>query len=86
MSRSRRYSKMNDLRKLEPGQLMLVPSTAQEFNLLTPNNTIYKLIGGALIKQDPAEAKANVRRRLEFLNEEMCVELTQSEARIDVRS
>ena len=45
----------------------------QEFNLLTPNNTIYKLIGTALVKQDPVEAKANVRKRLEFIGNEMCV-------------
>ena len=49
-----------------------IPSI-QEFNLLTPNNTIYKLIGTALVKQDPVEAKANVRKRLEFIGNEMCV-------------
>lgn len=45
----------------------------QEFNLLTPNNTIYKLIGSALVKQDPTEAKANVNKRLEFIQNEMYV-------------
>ncbi|KAL7006821.1 Prefoldin subunit 6 [Cystobasidiomycetes sp. EMM_F5] len=43
----------------------------KEFNLLTPNNTIYKLIGPALIKQDPVEAKANVRKRIEFIQNEI---------------
>lgn len=46
-------------------------SVEKEFNLLTPNNTIYKLIGTALVKQDPAEAKANVRKRLEFIGNEI---------------
>jgi prefoldin beta subunit len=45
----------------------------QEFSILTPNNTIYKLIGTALVKQDQSEAKANVKKRLEFINGEMCV-------------
>lgn len=48
----------------------ILPPT-QEFNLLTPNNTIYKLIGSALVKQDPVEAKANVAKRIEFIKNEM---------------
>merc|ERR1712230_74505 len=43
----------------------------KEFNLLTPNNTIYKLVGSALVKQDPVEAKANVSKRLEFIRNEI---------------
>lgn len=43
----------------------------QEFGLLTPNNTVYKLIGTALVKQDQVEAKANVKKRLEFIQGEM---------------
>ncbi|KAK9900617.1 prefoldin subunit [Cystobasidium minutum MCA 4210] len=46
-------------------------SVDKEFGLLTPNNTVYKLIGTALVKQDQAEAKANVKKRLEFIQGEI---------------
>lgn len=36
-------------------------------------NTIYKLVGPALVEQDQTEAKANVEKRLEFIKSEMCV-------------
>jgi len=32
---------------------------------------VYKLIGPALIKQDPVEARSNVGKRLEFINGEL---------------
>lgn len=41
---------------------------------MTPNNTVYKLIGTALVKQDQTEAKANVKKRLEFIQGEMYAE------------
>lgn len=31
---------------------------------------VYKAIGPALVKQDPMEAKSNVRKRLEFIKNE----------------
>ena len=40
---------------------------------MTDKNTVYKLIGPVLVKQDQAEAKANVAKRLEFITSEMCV-------------
>ena len=40
---------------------------------MTDKNTVYKLIGPVLVKQDQAEAKANVEKRLEFITSEMCV-------------
>lgn len=43
----------------------------QEFALLKPHNTIYKMIGPGLVKQDQVEAKTNVEKRLEFINSEM---------------
>ncbi|KAK0550299.1 Prefoldin subunit 6 [Tilletia horrida] len=43
----------------------------QEFAKLTPNNQVYKLIGPALVKQDQAEAKANVDKRIEFIKNEV---------------
>ncbi|KZV75296.1 Prefoldin beta-like protein [Peniophora sp. CONT] len=43
----------------------------KEFTSLTPNNTVYKLIGPVLVKQDQAEAKSNVDTRLEFIRGEI---------------
>ena len=37
----------------------------QELKLLDDESSVYKLIGPALIKQDPLEAKHNVEKRLE---------------------
>jgi chaperonin cofactor prefoldin len=45
----------------------------QEFTTLTPNNVVYKLVGPVLVKQDQAEAKSNVDKRLEFIRGEMSV-------------
>jgi prefoldin beta subunit len=35
------------------------------------DGNVYKLIGPALIKQDAAEAKANVAKRIEFIKQEL---------------
>lgn len=43
----------------------------QEFSLLKSHNQVYKLIGPGLVKQDQAEARSNVEKRLEFINSEM---------------
>lgn len=45
----------------------------KEFATLKPGNDVYKLIGPVLVKQDQAEAKANVDKRLEFIKSEMYV-------------
>jgi len=43
----------------------------KEFTQLTPNNTVYKLIGPVLVQQDQAEAKSNVDTRLDFIRGEI---------------
>ena len=45
----------------------------QEFASLTPENTVYKLVGPVLVKQDQTEAKQNVDTRLDFIKSEMYV-------------
>ena len=45
----------------------------QEFSTLKPDSEVYKLIGPILVKQDQADARANVDKRLEFIRSEMCV-------------
>jgi len=52
---------------------MAAPADNQEFTLLKDHNTIYKLIGPALVPQDSTEAKSNVEKRLEFIRSEMYV-------------
>jgi prefoldin beta subunit len=43
----------------------------QEFSNLKGHNTVYKLIGPALVPQEHTEAKANVEKRIEFIKGEM---------------
>jgi len=43
----------------------------KEFATLTPNNVVFKLVGPGLVKQDQAEARANVDKRLEFIRGEI---------------
>ncbi|KAM6999737.1 prefoldin subunit 6 [Tautogolabrus adspersus] len=43
----------------------------EELDLLDSTNTIYKLIGPVLVKQDLDEAKATVTKRLEYINGEI---------------
>lgn len=45
----------------------------QELDLLSDGAKVFKLIGPVLLKQDVDEAKANVNKRLEFINNELCV-------------
>ena len=47
--------------------------SSQEFANLTPNNTIFKLVGPVLVLQDHTEARTNVETRLDFIRGEMCV-------------
>ena len=43
----------------------------QEMNLLPEDTQIYKLIGPALIKQEMSDGKANIEKRLDFINEKI---------------
>ncbi|XP_062380686.1 prefoldin subunit 6 [Sardina pilchardus] len=43
----------------------------EELDLLNAQNTVYKLIGPVLVKQDLDEAKATVAKRLEYINAEI---------------
>lgn len=43
----------------------------QEFAKLKDNETIYKLIGPVLLKQDRTDAESTVNGRLEFIDKEM---------------
>ncbi|MEQ2286321.1 Prefoldin subunit 6 [Ameca splendens] len=43
----------------------------EELELLDSSNTVFKLIGPVLVKQDLDEAKATVAKRLEYINGEI---------------
>uniref|UniRef100_A0A8C8SI93 Prefoldin subunit 6 n=1 Tax=Pelusios castaneus TaxID=367368 RepID=A0A8C8SI93_9SAUR len=43
----------------------------EELGLLDATNTIYKLIGPVLVKQDMEEAKATVSKRLDYISGEI---------------
>jgi len=43
----------------------------KELELLTNESEVYKLIGPILIKQEPSEAKSNVSKRIEFIQNEI---------------
>eukprot|EP01126_Amoeba_proteus_P048014 TRINITY_DN5528_c0_g1_i4.p1 TRINITY_DN5528_c0_g1~~TRINITY_DN5528_c0_g1_i4.p1 ORF type:complete len:137 (-),score=43.33 TRINITY_DN5528_c0_g1_i4:125-490(-) len=43
----------------------------KELDLLDTDATIFKLIGPALIKQDPDDAKTTVAKRIEYLSSEV---------------
>lgn len=43
----------------------------QELDLLKEDANVYKLIGPVLVKQDLAEANANVRKRIEYISAEL---------------
>lgn len=45
----------------------------QELDLLNDSANVYKLIGPVLVKQDLAEARANVRKRIEYISAELWV-------------
>ena len=45
----------------------------QELDLLQDDTNVYKLIGPVLVKQDLAEANANVRKRIEYISAELYV-------------
>ncbi|EMS57102.1 Prefoldin subunit 6 [Triticum urartu] len=45
--------------------------TIQELELLNEGANVYKLIGPVLVKQDNAEAKANIKKRIEYITAEL---------------
>ena len=50
----------------------------QELDLLSDDANVFKLIGPVLVKQDLAEARANVRKRIEYITAELYVSVPVS--------
>ncbi|CAI9773273.1 unnamed protein product [Fraxinus pennsylvanica] len=77
-------SKANDLSKLQKDiaknhqvrkkytiQLGENELVLRELDLLNEDANVYKLIGPVLVKQDLAEANANVRKRIDYISAEL---------------
>ncbi|KAF5313284.1 hypothetical protein D9619_002993 [Psilocybe cf. subviscida] len=64
-------SKVVDARQRLDAQLSENEVVKKEFDQLLPENHVYKLIGPVLVKQDQAEAKSNVKTRLDFIQSEI---------------
>ncbi|KAF9474099.1 Prefoldin beta-like protein [Pholiota conissans] len=64
-------SKVVDARQRLDAQFSENELVKKEFEQLTPENNVYKLIGPVLVKQDQAEAKSNVKTRLDFIRSEI---------------
>lgn len=45
----------------------------QELDLIDEENVVYKLIGPVLIRQDLEEARQNVAKRVDYIQQEMWV-------------
>lgn len=43
----------------------------KELDLLNEDVNVYKLIGPALVKQDLAEASANIRKQIDYISAEL---------------
>ncbi|KAI0758671.1 prefoldin subunit 6, partial [Fomes fomentarius] len=60
-----------DARQKLDAQLSENELVKKEFASLTTDNTVYKLVGPVLVKQDQTEAKQNVDTRLDFIRSEI---------------
>ncbi|KAI0759253.1 Prefoldin [Trametes elegans] len=60
-----------DARQKLDAQLSENELVKKEFLSLTEQNTVYKLVGPVLVRQDQAEAKHNVDTRLDFIRSEI---------------
>ncbi|KAH6916842.1 prefoldin subunit 6 [Coprinopsis sp. MPI-PUGE-AT-0042] len=60
-----------EMRERLEAQLSENELVKKEFATLTEENTVFKLIGPVLVKQDQAEAKSNVDTRLGFIRSEI---------------
>ncbi|KAG2320633.1 hypothetical protein Bca52824_013846 [Brassica carinata] len=64
-------AKNHQLRKKYTIQLGENELVLKELDLLEEEANVYKLIGPVLVKQDLAEANANVRKRIEYISAEL---------------
>ncbi|KAJ4834932.1 hypothetical protein Tsubulata_020897, partial [Turnera subulata] len=68
---SRIYKLNHQVRKKYTIQLGENELVLKELDLLREDANVFKLIGPVLVKQDLAEANANVRKRIEYISAEL---------------
>ncbi|ORZ38076.1 Prefoldin [Catenaria anguillulae PL171] len=68
---NKEYTTLVSNRQTLESQLKENELVQKEFELLDDEATVYKLIGPVLVKQEQPEAKANVKKRLEFIRGEI---------------
>ncbi|XP_023519019.1 prefoldin subunit 6-like [Cucurbita pepo subsp. pepo] len=64
-------AKNHQIRKKYTIQLGENELVLKELDLLKDDANVYKLIGPVLVKQDLAEANANVRKRIDYISAEL---------------
>lgn len=64
-------AKNHQVRKKYTIQLGENELVLKELDLLRDDANVYKMIGPVLVKQDLAEARANVRKRIEYISAEL---------------
>ncbi|XP_050081047.1 probable prefoldin subunit 6 isoform X2 [Anopheles maculipalpis] len=65
------YSKLVQTQQQLDGQYFENKSILEELQMLKPTNTVYKLYGPVLVKQDLEESKQNVGKRIEYISKEL---------------
>nr|BAN20499.1 prefoldin, subunit, putative [Riptortus pedestris] len=65
------YHKAVSQRQVLEGQLHENVGVKQELDLLKDDGEVYKLIGPVLVKQDLAESKQNVAKRMDYIKGEL---------------
>uniref|UniRef100_A0A1Q3FB00 Probable prefoldin subunit 6 n=1 Tax=Culex tarsalis TaxID=7177 RepID=A0A1Q3FB00_CULTA len=73
------FNKLVQQQQLLDGQYNENKNVLEELQLLKPTNTVYKLYGPVLVKQELEESKQNVTKRIEYINKELkkCTENIQ---------
>ncbi|XP_027235766.1 prefoldin subunit 6 [Penaeus vannamei] len=64
-------TKTNGLRSQLDGQLNENKVVKEELDLIDDSAVVYKLIGPALIRQDLEEARQNVNKRIDYIQQEI---------------
>ncbi|XP_055627875.1 probable prefoldin subunit 6 [Toxorhynchites rutilus septentrionalis] len=65
------FNKLVQQQQLLDGQYNENKNVLEELQLLKPANTVYKLYGPVLVKQELEESKQNVTKRIDYINKEL---------------
>ncbi|ETN64552.1 prefoldin subunit 6 [Anopheles darlingi] len=65
------FSKLVQTQRQLDGQYLENKSILEELQMLKPTNTVYKLYGPVLVKQELDDSKQNVAKRIEYITKEL---------------